>query len=255
MPGVSGSVMAICFGVYERLIKGLSSFKNFISDIKFLSCLGIGIVIAVVLGSKGIKYLLVEHYIETLMFFIGMMIPGVLSLFKEIHSKEIDTKKIISIVLLFLILTSLSILTPKGVPLDDVTYLHTFISLFLCGLLDAASTIIPGISGSALLMLVGYYEKIISALANPFGYIGTLIPFLIGLLIGIVLISKIINYLFSQHRVWSYLMIIVFSSFSIMSLLNNALEFTGPSSILWSFVFLGLGFGVSFILDKKLNFK
>ncbi len=260
MPGVSGSVMAISFGIYEKLIASLSSIKIFKQNIKFIFILFGGIGLAILIGSNAIKYLLANYYIKTLMFMIGMMIPGIIPLIKNVKNKDINFKNILLCLSFFIGLFLLEILNFHSSSTLDEPYFHTFLSLILCGLLDAASTVIPGISGSALLMLVGYYERIITALANLLTFtdllnsILTLIPFFIGIAIGIVLTSKLITYLFKHHRALTYMLIIVFSSFSIFALLSNTFSLiTTVGETISGILFLCLGVISTKVLEKFIK--
>lgn len=253
MPGVSGSVMAICFGVYERIIGCLSSIKKFRSDFRFISILGLGLVLAIIFGSNLIKILLLNHYVSTMMFFIGMMVPGIFPIIKEVKNTDLNFTNISICVGIFLILLMLNTLGTTSREIVDTSYFHEFISLFLCGIVDAASTIIPGISGSALLMLFGYYEVIISALANALtlSSLLTIIPFLSGLVFGVILTSKLVTYLFCHHRVLTHMIIVVFAMFSVVALLLKMLAFTGDLNLLMvNTIFLIIGFASTIILEK-----
>ena len=94
MPGVSGSVMAISFGIYEKLISCFSSIKIFKQNLKFLTIILTGIILAILLGSNAIKYLLANYYINTLMFMIGLMIRGIIPLVKNVQNKNLTFKNI-----------------------------------------------------------------------------------------------------------------------------------------------------------------
>lgn len=256
MPGVSGSVMAICFGIYERMIAAFSSFKVFRKDIKFVGTLGLGIALAIVFGSNMIKILLVTHYIPTLMFMIGMMIPGLFPIIKEVKNEEINWKRILVCIVVLLLLIYLNVINTSSHAMGPESYLHEFISLFLCGIIDAASTIVPGISGSSLLMMFGYYEAIISSLANVFtlNSVLTLVPFLLGMTVGIVLTSKLVTYLFKSHRALTYMVIVVFATFSILAILANLLNMVpNVLSLLGYAVFTILGFLTTFLLEKAFE--
>lgn len=260
MPGVSGSVMAITFGLYERLISSLSSIKKLKENLSFLIVLFLGIALAILIGSNAIKYLLTNYYINTLMFMIGMMIPGLTPLIKNVQNRELNFKKVSICIIVFLGLILLNTLNFNNTNSLNETYLHTVFSLILCGLLDAASTVIPGISGSALLMLVGYYERIITSFANMLTFtnfsnsILVIIPFLIGIGIGIVLTSKLITYLFKHHRTLTYMLIIVFSSFSILALLENTfLLTTSITDCLGGILFLSFGIISAYFLKRLIK--
>lgn len=229
IPGVSGSVMAICFGIYERMIAAFSSLKTMKADWKFMSILGLGIAIAIVFGSNMIKIFLTTHYIPTMMFFIGMMIPGVFPIIKEVKNENLNWTRMIACALVLFFLIYINILGTTSHSAGAESYLHEFISLFLCGIIDAASTIIPGVSGSALLMLFGYYESIISSLADIFSLQSLLVltPFLSGMAVGVVLTSKLVTYLFKRHRVLTYMVVIVFATFSIGAIFTGLIDIAG----------------------------
>ncbi len=256
MPGVSGSVMAICFGIYEKMIAALSSFKVLKMDAKFMSILGIGIMLAIIFGSNVIKVMLVNYYVSSMMFMIGMMIPGLFPIIKEVKNGDITLKRVLICAAFLFFLVYLSVLGTTGRQASNEPYLHEFISLLLCGIVDAASTIIPGISGSALLMLFGYYEAIISSLANIFAIRSmlVLVPFLLGMSIGVVLTSKLVTYLFKKHRALTYMIVIVFATFSIGSIFLNVVDIAGSHLyLLKNAIFLILGFIFTYTLEKLLS--
>lgn len=257
IPGVSGSVMAICFGIYERIVSSISNFKEFKNNYKFMAIVGSGVFLAILVGSKMIRFLLINYFVYTMMLFIGMMIPGVLSLFKNVKNEQLTLKRAIICICLFLFLYILNIANFSSGAIVKESYIHQFISLILCGILDAASTIIPGISGSALLMIVGYYETIITALANILSFtdimfsVRVLVPFFIGMGIGLVLTSKLITYLFKNARVLTYMMIIVFAVFSIITLLGSVFDFIiDIKTLIFGIIFMGLGFVIAYVLEK-----
>lgn len=256
MPGVSGSVMAICFGIYERMISAFSSFKIFKKDIKFIGTLGFGIILAIVVGSNIIKVLLVSHYVPAMMFMVGMMIPGLIPILREVKNEEINWKRVVACILTLLFLVYINVMNTSSHTAGTESYLHEFISLFLCGIIDAASTIIPGISGSALLMMFGYYESIISSLANVFtmSSVLTLIPFLSGVLGGVIITSKMVTYLFKHHRALTYMIIVVFASFSILSIFTSLLNLIPSAiSLCYYLIFTVLGFLTTFMLEKLFS--
>lgn len=256
MPGVSGSVMAICFGVYERLICAISSIKNFKKDFFFVFILSVSMFLSIILGSNIIKFLLSNYFLFTISYFIGMMIPGIFPLLKEVKNEDLTFKRTMIAVILFFFLILLNVINITGENRVVTSSIHEFFSLFLCGLIDAASTIIPGISGSAILMLLGYYEEIISSLATIFTFssIKVLMPFFMGLIIGIISISKLITYLFREHRVLSFILIIVFAVFSIFTLTTNVLKFISNFyEFIMFIIFLTLGFFTSKILEKTFS--
>lgn len=256
MPGVSGSLMAICFGIYERLIACFSSLKALKKDFSFFVTVVSGIGLAIIIGSNAIKFLLDRYFGVTLSFFIGMMIPGVMSLFKNVKGSDLTYKRCMLAVAIFFLLLLLNTIQMTGGTSVVASGLGNAMSLVLCGILDAAATIIPGISGSALLMIVGYYDVIITALANPIGEgsILVLIPFVFGLGIGVILVSKLMGYLFQNYRATTYMLIITLAVFSIIALMTAIFKvICSPLELLLVAVFIVLGIIVTSILDRVLS--
>lgn len=256
MPGVSGSVIAICLGLYERIISCLSSFKNLKHDFSFFINIFLGILLAIILGSRVIKSSLDASFIYTISLFIGLMLPGLFPLFKEVNNEGLTLKIVLTGVIIFFALILFNTFTFKGSNIVSTSVIYNFLSLILCGILDAAATIIPGISGSALLLLVGYYDTIITSLANPFtiSSIKILIPFGIGMILGVIIISKIVSYLFKNYRIGTFVLIISFALFSIFSLIKEVLLLiVSPLELLISIIFLIIGIISSHLLERILN--
>jgi len=260
IPGVSGSVLAIMFGLYEKMVESVSSLKNFIKNIKFLFIIGMGISLAIILGSNVIRYLLINHYLKTMMFFIGMMIPGLIPLIKNVNKSDISRKNIIICLGVICILVVLSLLEVEKHVVFNKNYFFDFISLFLCGLVDAFCTVVPGISGSAILMLLGYYEIIIAATADILCFstlaynLKILIPFYIGTGMGIIVISKLIDYFFKNHRTLTYMLIIVFALYSlVLIIINTTSMMNNIGTLLAMLPFACLGYLVTYILDRAFN--
>ncbi len=253
MPGVSGSILAICFGIYEQIVACLSNFKTLKNNIKFLTILGMGIGFAIILGSNIISYFLEYHFLYTLFLFIGMMLPGIIPLFKEVKSENVTFSKMIIATLVFTFLILLSTVNFNADNIIETNYISQAISLFLCGIIDAGATIIPGISGSALLMILGYYEIILKALAGALtlNTLPILFPFFLGIIVGVILISKLITYLFRHHRILTYMLIIVFSCFSVISLLIKGLNtIVSLFELIFCLMYLILGITANILLEK-----
>lgn len=254
MPGVSGSVMAICLGVYERLITCLSSLKTMREDKTFLICITSGIVLAIIVGSNVIQLMLDRFFLVTMSSFIGMMLPGITSLFKNVQGKDLTFKRAMLAIFVFSSLVLLSIIKFTGGGTYNLGSFGNVISLFLCGIIDAAATIVPGISGSALLMMVGYYDMIIGALASPLENIFILSIFLLGLAVGMIAMSKLMTYLFSKHRTSTYILIITFAVFSILSLSFSLLKsVTNPIEFIGVVVFVAFGAKIASIFENMLS--
>ncbi len=253
-PGVSGAVITVILGVYDKMINSLTNlFKDFKRNFIFLAILGTGILIGAVWFSNVIMFLYERHEVATKFVFIGLILGGVPFLFKEVKNKN---KKInyVAMVITFILSLTLWIFskTVFNLDLDSDTSsgIMAFINLFLAGIIYSIGKVIPGISGSFLLIVIGMYEYVLSVMAHPItvglAQINKLIPFIIGLIAGVVVLLKLINYLLEKHYGLTYSIIIGFVLGSIPALI--------PSLKIFSSTFIGLILMIiSFILSYKLT--
>ena len=251
IPGVSGALFACIFGVYETIIDFLSNPKLIIKKYNILLPLFLGIFFAIIFGSNVISYLLEYYYKSSMAFFIGMMSYGIIPLIKDKRKVKLSRKEIWGIIIINALIIFLMFVPFNYNPVVSVGIFRDVISLFLCGILDALATIIPGISGTALLMLVGYYEVIITSLSNI--YLPVLIPFFIGLFVGIYALAKIINYAFKKHANFMNALILLFTSISILILLIELLTKINIHDVISIIMLFSIGFIISFSIDTKLS--
>ena len=252
IPGVSGSIFAMIFGVYEMIIESLSDIKCLRKNFNMLFPIGTGIVFAIIFGSELIDFLLANYYLVSMSLFIGLMSYGLMPLIKGAKGMDFTKKEVFISIIIVVIFTSLLFVKVDVKSAGVENNIRWFISLFLCGILDALSTIIPGISGTAVLMILGYYEVIISSLANVFVFSSfkVLIPFFIGFVFGIIIISKIVNYLFKTHRNIMNLCIITFATISIAYLIFSVVRFITISNIVSTLIAFIIGFILSYLLEN-----
>lgn len=214
IPGVSGALLSITLGVYEPLLDKIAHIKKDpIKNVTYLAKLGTGIIISIIVTSKIIVKCLENYYFPTMLLFIGMIIGGTKEITNNIKIKKKDI--IVIILLLVMILFILSNLKQNVSRQIEYT-IPFFISMIGIGFIDAASSIIPGISGTAILISLGYYNIVLgmfSSIINIkkiFENLFLIIPFSIGMLIGIITISKIVNYFFKHYKNLTYTVILIF---------------------------------------------
>ena len=251
IPGVSGGTLAISLGIYEKLINVITHFfKNFKENIIFIINLGLGILASIVLGALILNYTF-EHYpIPTIIFFIGLLIGSIPSLTKKVNLR--NTLKISNIFYFLLgVAIVLGVYLFKGS--SEVTFSNGFnlvqsIKLILVGVVAAATLVIPGISGSFMLMILGYYKPILGVITETikFNNLGNniliLIPFGIGVLLGIVGIAKLIEYLLKNHETKTYYAIIGFLIASIIEIFVSLFSYqTTIIQIIISVILFALG--------------
>ncbi|MCI8726851.1 MAG: DUF368 domain-containing protein [Hungatella sp.] len=260
IPGVSGGTMAVSLGIYDKLIASVSNLlKDWKNSLKVLLPLAIGLGIGIVGFTYAIEYLLSHHTFVTCMAFVGLILGGlpvlVTSLKKELRRSSSSIG--ISGILAFLILFSIAVFLPMLNSEEEV--LRTFsvtpmtlILLFLVGVIASATMVVPGVSGSLVMMILGYYYGIIETIKSfldavrSFDMTGMihgfmlLFPFGIGVLLGIFLIAKLITFLFNRYGVQTYCAILGLIAASPFAIFYN----TGVIAKLSSLTVLQVGLGI-----------
>ncbi len=256
IPGVSGGTLAITMGIYEELIEAISHFFTRLkSNLNFLMPIIIGALVSIVIGSKIIGYSLDEFPLPTILFFTGLILGGLPMLYKKIKG-SFKISNVVIFISTFAIIIGLMFLKSGSYVSFENMHLLDYIMLFIVGVVAAATMIIPGISGSFMLMVMGYYKPILNTINDltSFNNIGSnlaiLIPFGIGVLVGIVLIAKLIEFLFKKFEVPTYFGIIGFVLASIIGIFVSAENLT--FSIL-PFIIGILLFIIGFIIAIKLG--
>ncbi len=268
IPGVSGGTLALILGIYEEFIGAISHFfSNFKKNIRFLIPIVIGMGLAILSLSNVIDYSYKHFPIPTTLFFMGLVLGGIPLLAGKVKGKK-DSKKATSYIifsLTFLLVIFMAVSkslfgTGEAIDLANLSGIG-YILLFIVGVVAAATMVIPGVSGSLVLMLLGYYYPVIAVIKEftKFKNLGSnfliLGVFGIGVLIGIVLISKLIEFLFKKYETKTYFGVLGFIVASVIAIpLSTALSIKISFSIvqiLIGIVFLGLGSIISYKLGEK----
>lgn len=249
IPGVSGSVIAVIFGVYDKSITALTNlFKNFKKNIIYLFILGSGILTGAIWFSNVMMFLYKKHEIIAKFSFIGLILGGIPFLINEIKKKKtekINVKMFLITLLFSLVLWYLSEnLINLTININNSSKILNFFLLFLSGFIYSVGKVIPGISGSFLLILIGMYEFVLSIMANPISSVVTsfdkILPFILGLIFGVIVLLKLMKYLLDKKFGLTYSIIIGFVIGSIPALIPKFsfnLEFiTGIIVMIVSFV-------------------
>lgn len=232
IPGVSGGTMAVSMGLYELI---LSSIGNFFKDIKgnFIKLLPIilGILVAIVSTSKLVTYALTNYKAQTLCLFIGLIFGGVSLIMRKIKGKGSKTNYLIFFVIFFFVI-SLNFLKTGLIEISFANMgIIDYILLLVMGFIASSAMVIPGISGSFILMVLGYYDKIIYTVSTitDFSKLGSnlliLVPFGIGVVMGIIFMAKLITNLIKKHETKTYFAIMGFVLSSVVVLLLQLTDF------------------------------
>jgi putative membrane protein len=215
LPGVSGGILAVILGVYEKIIHSLNGFfKSPKKNLKLLIPIIIGMIIGLLIFGNILKFLFKEYYVESCFAFMGLILGGIPVLIKKAENKG----KINGIALLIALILSLSLFVLGNNKIDFSTSLDGSISsifkLFLTGFLFISGKVVPGISSSFMLMLIGMYEFMLNIISNPIEALslgfGTLMPLIVGLITGLIIFVKVINYALKKFSCTTYSIIIGF---------------------------------------------
>lgn len=200
IPGVSGGTIAVLLGIYDRLIAAINGMfsKHWKKHLAFLIPLGIGVIIAIFTLSRLMEFLL-EHYSgPTFYFFLGLILGILPYLFREADARTFKVNHVILLLIAAALVSLLAFLNvAEGAVIEDRS-LSTYILLFFSGILGSAAMILPGISGSFILLVIGVYTTVISAVSNL--EFDVIIVTGAGIVVGIITMSKIINYFLNHFR-------------------------------------------------------
>lgn len=249
IPGVSGAIIAIAFGVYENLIRIISKpLKIKIKDLQFLFCLLVGAALGIGLLCKGVSWCLEKHYLPTMLLFIGLIIGGIPEITMEIKNKKNRWSGLTVFALCFTFLYYLIHLQASN-NISDTNYWI----FFLIGIIEALTTIIPGVSGTAIFMALGWYEIVLSIYENmsSFSIDGSvLVLFLAGFIISTILVSKVINWLFRHYKTESYYGVLGFMGASLLIMFENILS---QSFSFWEVFVGGVLLGGGIWITQRIN--
>ena len=233
IPGVSGGTMAVSMGIYDKLIHAVTHIrKEFKEGLRFL----IPVLIGAAIGLVGLSFIIEVMFdkipIQTNLLFIGLIVGGLPVITKKVKGKTISPSQLVAAVCFFALVVGLAAIGEReGSAAVIDTGVLSLVKMFFIGVIAAATMVIPGVSGSMILMILGYYHSIITII-NDFirsalhldmsGIVNgavVLIPFGIGVLLGIALIAKCIDFIFQKyplHAYWAIIGLIVASPIGIV---------------------------------------
>lgn len=209
VPGVSGGTMAIILGIYDKLISAVSSFaKNAKENLGFLIVFAMGAGLGLFLFSTPLSWLLEHYEVPTLYFFIGAVLGGIPLIQKKSGVEKLDLD-----VLLYMLLGAVAVVLISQIPsdfLDAESYgrVGMWIVLLIAGIISAAALVLPGISFSHFLLILGLYNRLLNAIRII--DLGFLLPLGLGVLGGTVLLSRLLENLMNRYPKATYLIILGF---------------------------------------------
>mgnify|MGYP003312848629 FL=1 len=218
IPGVSGGTMMVAMGIYDKLIHCITHlFSEFKKNVLFLAPIAVGMVLAVVASSFTIEKMFESFPFQTSLLFVGLVVGGLPAMWKNVKGKDVKIGHIVTCVLFLALVVGMALLGEKEGNAANLAFnfVNVF-KLFAVGVIAAATMVIPGVSGSMVLLLIGYYNPILSSIS---GFIrsavsfdmqgiltgvGILAPFGIGVVVGVFAIAKLIEIIFNKFPLYAY---------------------------------------------------
>lgn len=260
IPGVSGGTMMVSMGIYDKLIHCITHlFSELKKSIQFLLPIFIGIGIAVVVVPFGIEFLFAQYPFQTNLLFIGLIIGGLPAVWKKVKGNSVKIGHIIACLAFFALVSGLALMGETEGNTADLSFsLVSVIKLFGIGVIASGTMVIPGVSGSMVLLLLGYYHPVLETITNfikaalafdingMLAGVGVLLPFGIGVVAGIFVIAKMIEIIFEKFPLYAYWAIIgLIISSPIAILLVSGMGTITIVSILTGIVSLAVGFVIA----------
>ncbi len=223
IPGVSGGTMMVAMGLYDKLIHSITHLKSeFKSSMKLLLPIFFGAALAIVILSRLFEFLLQNYPIPTNFAFCGLIGGSLPFILKKVKgSNPVKSSNWIPLLIFFAIVVGMAVIGEDSGSAQRLQVdLLQFLVLLFVGIIAAATMVIPGVSGSMMLMLLGYYETILSYVNQTVDAITSfdipafinccmvMIPFGVGVVFGIFAIAKLIEWILMRWETSAYYAII-----------------------------------------------
>ncbi|MDY0198724.1 MAG: DUF368 domain-containing protein [Tenuifilaceae bacterium] len=205
IPGVSGGTVALITGIFERIINAIKSF-NFTAlsllfkwkikellayvDFYFLLSVGIGMIVSIISFARVLKFLFATYPVFIWAFFFGLIVASIFYVGRTIG------KWSFSVILIFLIGAAIAVWISF---MNPATQNDSFLYLFVCGIVAICSMILPGLSGSFVLMLMGNYELVMIDAVTQ-GNFMVLLPVALGGIVGIIALSHVLSWVYNKFK-------------------------------------------------------
>ena len=216
IPGVSGGTMAVILKIYDRLIETLS-LKNVKKNLPFIIPLGIGAAVGIVLFSKAIEFLLGNYPMATNFTFMGLILGSIPMIFQRARGEKMEAKGMVSFLVALVVMVVIALLKPaESNAVLALTPLNLLI-LFGASAISTFAMILPGISGSFVMLVLGVYTTVLTSISGGFTWpidgatwhcVGMLIPVGLGCIVGLIFGSKLVDVLIRKQPQATYFAIL-----------------------------------------------
>ncbi len=237
IPGVSGGTVALVTKIYDKMVNAISSlFRSFVKSFLILLPIGIGIIIGVVAGFFGVKLAFTYILFSIVSLFAGLILGSIPSISLEVRNERIKAPYIVTFTIALLLVVGIALLSfyfqtqgYVGVTSELLNpKVYMYFVMIPIGILSSFALVAPGISGSMLLMVIGFYQpllELLSSLKNTndqFGqHLGLIGCFILGIVVGFFLVARLVKYLLNKHRVITFYGILGFVVGSLPAIFLN----------------------------------
>lgn len=251
IPGVSGGTMAVVMGIYDKLIGAVSDLRrDFKNSVIYLFPIGVGALLGILLFSYLIEYLLANFTMPTNIFFLGLILGSIPMIYRRSTREKLKKVSLLPFAASFavmIVMTLLQNVTDAGSALITTLDVGSAIRLFLSAVAAAACMIMPGISGSMIMVLLGVYTSVLTAISSF--NIPVLIPVALGVLLGVFWGAKLIDWCMKRFEQQTYFAILGLIAGSILPILLNA-GYTPGLHTLLSLIALIAGAAIAFWMSR-----
>ena len=272
VPGVSGSTIAIIFGLYTGMLYALGNILNdFRRCFAFLVPIGLGVIVGFVAGFLVIQRVFEAFLFQVICLFVGLMIGAVPALTKEIKGEKVTPSRAVLFAIGMLIPLAISVVSIilSSEDASSATYTDFPVSRIFAylplGFVVSVTQIVPGLSATAILMAFGQFKLILNSLHRDFIFENPQVLLLyaalgVGFVVGIVCVSRVFSWILAKYKATAFFMVIGLAFGSIASMFLNSdvyalyTQWAQTSvplvDVAVSLVLLAIGFAGSFMLTK-----
>ena len=228
-PGFSGSVMALAMGIYHPLVEIVSNpVKEVRKNIRFLAPLGIGVLISAVFFVFGFRFLFERHERATLLLFMGLIAGNLPVIAKQLRSHKLQTRDIVGGLLSFSLALAFGLMAVGGGHVTGTAGVTvSFPMVAISGFLAGAVTLVPGMSISAILIMLGVYGQLLvmaeSLLLGQLTYVPQLIGLILAAILGLALSARGIKRAFDRAPGLSNICVVGFMSGTLVGIFAESL--------------------------------
>ncbi len=248
IPGISGAVLAILLGVYDEALQKLNTFfqdkkRNF----SYLFFLGLGVCLAIFLGSKFVLYFINAYFLYTMAFFGGLILGTLDTVKKEV---VFTLKNSLFLLLSFFLVVSFY----NEVRFTTFSFTPSFSSyfyVFFLGLVDAFCMVLPGVSATSTFISLGSYTYVLTLLSSPFSKVSEFCTFLLGTVIGVFLMVKLVSFCFKHYKKETWWVIFLFLLTSLYFFYLKLLPCLSSTNILAVFLLTLIGYEIASLFKEK----